>query len=416
MYRAALWPAAAGAAAWMMATPARRPLLGRFRPVLPAGVGERPVWVHACSVGEVTTALPMVRAMQARWPGRALLLTVSTQTGLELARDRSPVPVCWFPLDHPLSVSHFFKGLRPSALVLVETELWPGVLAHAHATGVPVAVVSGRLSDARAQSYRRSAWIWRPVLRPLAAAAMQSQVFAERMAGLGVNPTRICVTGNIKYDAAEPALSAGDRAALRAALGVKAGVPVVVFGSTREGDEALAAECWRQLRDRFPALRIIVAPRHLDRLEDARRALGDVPHVLRSGLVAGTESAASVILLDTHGELRRVYAIADVAVACGSFYTGVGGHNPLEPAAQGVGTVFGPHMANFLDIATELSAHGGAVQVSSPEALAQALARLLDDPAERVRLGSAALDVVRANQGAIGRTLDFVAPAIGLPL
>ncbi len=411
-YRAALWPAAPLAAAWLAASARRRPQLARFRPSMPP-TNHRPFWVHACSVGEVTTAIPLLRAMLDRWSGVPLVLTVSTPAGLALARREAPVPVTWFPLDHPLTVHGFFTRLRPRALLLVETELWPGVLAAAHARRVPVALVSGRLSDGRAKSYRRMAALWRPVVRPMAAAAMQSAVFAERLAALGLDRARIAVTGNIKYDAAPAACTLEERAALRRSLGITDAAPVLVFGSTRPGDEVLAARCWTALSPRFPGLRMIVAPRHLDRLGEAEAAFSAVPHVRRSALrESAAQSGAPVLLLDTHGELRRVYSLATVAVIGGSFYPGVNGHNPIEPAAQGVATVFGPHMGNFEDIAAPLLEHGAAVQTRSPEDLPAALAALLEDEPRRAHIGAAALEVVRLNQGAIARTLDFIAPAI----
>lgn len=410
-YRAALWPAAPLAAAWLAVHGGRRAQLGRFRPTVPA-LGPDPIWVHACSVGEVTTALPLLQALQSRYAGRGLLLTVSTRTGHALARDRSPVPVTWFPLDHSLTVSGFFSRVRPSALVLVETELWPGVLAHAHAAGVPVAMVSGRLSDAHARSYARTRSLWRAVLRPMAAAGMQSQVYAERLAALGVQPQRIRVTGNIKYDATPPKLSEAERGALRASLGIAPAAPVVIFGSTHPGDETLAASCWRALRGEFPCLRVIVAPRHLERVGEAQQALGAAPYVLRSTLRTPGAGDERIILLDTHGELRRVYGIANVAVMGGSIYPGVEGHNPLEPAAQGVATVFGSHMRNFADIAERLVAAGGSDTVSSPDDLAAHLKALLNDGPRRQQLGAAAESVAEAERGALARTLDFIAPVL----
>lgn len=411
-YRALLWPAAPLAAAWLAVNKARRPQLQRFRPGVPPEMGPHPVWVHACSVGEVTTAMPLLKVLQARWPQRRIVLTVSTQTGYALARDRAPIPVTWFPLDHPLSVADFFERVRPASLLLVETELWPGVLARAHALGVPVALVSGRLSDAHARGYARSRGLWRGVLRPLAAAAMQSQTYADRLVDLGVDPARIRVTGNIKYDATPPKLSADERIGLRAALGIAPDAPVIVFGSTHAGDETLGVACWRALRSGFPRLRIMVAPRHLDRVDEVQRALACTPVVRRSELIGPAADDDRIILLDTHGELRRMYGMADVAVVCGSIYPGVDGHNPLEPAAHGVATVFGPHMRNFADIAERLLAAGGSEQVSSAEELPQRLDVLLRDRSRCARVGAAGEAVAAAERGALARTLDFIAPVI----
>lgn len=412
IYRALLWPAAPLVAAWLGIDPTRRPQLRRFQPDVPQV--HAPIWVHACSVGEVNTALPLVRAIQQRWPDRDIVLTASTPTGHAFARDRSPVPVAWFPLDHPLSVNGFFERLQPSALLLVETELWPGVLSRAHRLGVPVALISGRLSDAHARAYARSRRLWQAVLRPLAAAAMQSQLHADRIAALGVPPDRIRVTGNIKYDALPEKLSPAERERLRSSLGIAPDAPVVVFGSTHPGDEALAADCWRGLRGRFPGLRLIVAPRHLDRVEAAGRELGAVPHVRRSTISGASDRDAGVILLDTHGELGRVYAIADVAVMGGSLHPGVDGHNPLEPAAQGVVTIVGPHMRNFRDITAQLLECGSAVQIPGPGSLCAAIGPMLDDRAATAQRGASALEVLAANRGAIERTLAFIAPAAGL--
>ncbi len=410
-YRAALWPAAPLAAAWFATQPRLRPHLARFRPPIPPGL-DQPLWLHACSIGEVTTAIPLLRAMLQRWPGTPIVITVSTPAGFALASAQSTVPVLHFPLDHPLSVRGFFDRLRPRMLLLVETELWPGVLACAHTRRIPVALLSGRLSDGHAKAYRRMAALWRPVIRPLAAAAMQTGAYADRIAELGLDRARISVTGNIKYDAVPAASSPEERATLRAELGIDPDAPVIVFGSTREGDEALAASCYAYLRDRAPGLRLIVAPRHLHRVSDAQQALSGVPHALRSRRRAGPAEDTPVIILDTHGELGRVYGLATIAVVCGSFYPGVNGHNPIEPAAQGLPTVFGPHMRNFADIAAQLIAAGAAVQLPSPGALAPALAALLSDAPRRAQIGAAGLDVVRSNQGAIGRTVDLVAPII----
>jgi len=317
-----------------------------------------------------------------------------------------------FPLDHPLTVRRFFDQLQPRALLLVETELWPGVLACAHERRVPVALLSGRLSDDRANAYRRVAALWRPVIRPITVAAMQSATYADRIAELGLDRGRISITGNIKYDAVPTASSPKERAALRAQLGIAPDAPVLVFGSTREGDETLAARCYAYLRKHIPGLRLIVAPRHLDRLEAAQSALSEFPQLRRSALPAGMVGGDPVLILDTHGELGSIYGVAQIAVVCGSFYPGVNGHNPIEPAAQGVAAVFGTYMRNFADIAAQLLDGCGAVQVDSPESLPEFLATLLADAPGRTAIGESGARVVHSNQGAIQRTLDAVAPMI----
>ncbi len=413
-YRAAAWLVAPVVAGWFVCSPGKRVMLRRFRPPRPPSLAGRPVWVHACSVGEVNTARPLLEALRRRWAGLPLLLTTSTPTGYALAQQNTTAPATWFPLDHPRTVRRFFRQVRPQALMLVETELWPNVLAEAHRTGVPVALVNGRISDAHARGYRRLAAFWRPLLRPVAAAAVQNEPSAERLTGLGLPRERLSVAGNIKFDAVDAAIDPADRAALRRELGLPADAPVLVFGSTRPGDEALAAACWSQLAARFPELYLIVAPRHLDRLDAALAPFErwDVERRSEQKRSSAVSQDARVLLLDTHGELSRIYSIAAIAVIGGSFYPGVEGHNPIEPAAQGVPAVFGPHMRNFQDVADALLGNGGAFQVTGPGALCEQLGRLFSDAQERAQIGAQGRETVLAHQGAIERTLEALAPLI----
>jgi 3-deoxy-D-manno-octulosonic-acid transferase len=415
LYNTAMAVVAPLAAGWLATHPKHKPLLVRFRPPLPPSCSRRPIWVHACSVGEVGTAKPLIQAMQQRWRDWPLLLTVSTASGHERARTTcSDVPLTWFPFDCRRSVRRFLHQLRPLALVLIETEIWPNVLRETRRLGAPVVLINGRLSDKHFGRYRRFRRFFRPVVRYLSTAGMQNDEYAARLIELGADPAKVRVTGSTKFDGVVTEVAPDLLARTRRENGFDAGDPVVVFGSARPGDEALAATCWSTLRDRFPALRLVIAPRHRDHLE-AVMAVFDEPLLRRSEVRQGRRPKGErLFMLDTVGELVTFYALASVAVIGGSFYPGVNGHNPLESAALGVPTVFGPYMRNFIDPARELLVRGGAVQVTRPEDLAAVLGRLLQDPFERAKLGGCGREAVLANQGSIARNLDLLETVVPL--
>lgn len=400
------------AGAWLALRATSRPMLARFAPKAPPLAG-RPFWVHACSVGEVGVARPLLDALRQRHPRLPLVLTVSTLKGLHLAQKSCPeTPLTWFPFDHRYCVRRFLKRLDPICLVLIETEIWPNVIRLARRFGIPVVLVNGRLSDKHFSRYRRFAWWFRPVFQQISAGGMQNEAYAQRIRFLGTPASVVRVTGNTKFDGVPTALSGEARARLRIENGFPEELPLVVFGSTRPGDESLAARCWQALRDEFPMLRLVIAPRHLERIEEALKPFQE-PILKRSEVRGGRRPAGErVFVVDTLGELVQFYALATVAVIGGSFFPGVNGHNPLESAALGVATVFGPYMGNFMDPARVLLEADGAQQVHEPDALLPALRRLLSDRELRERLAARGRQAVLANQGAIGRTLDLLDPFV----
>lgn len=396
-------------AAWLALHPGHRELLARFAPPIPETL-ERPIWVQACSVGEILTAKPIIKALKERWPGVPVALTVSTAAGYEIAcTSFTDVPVVWFPFDVKPSVRRFVSRLNPMALVLVETELWPNVLRETRRAGAPVVLVNGRLSDKHFPRYVKVRRFLKPVIRQISLAGMQNDEYAARMVRLGADPDAVRVTGNTKFDGVATTVDQAALGRLREENGFTPGGPVLIFGSTRPGDEALAAACWKALKEEFPELRLVIAPRHLERVDEALSHF-DEPLLRRSEVQQGRRPAGErVFVLDTVGELVSFYAMATVAVIGGSFYPGVNGHNPLEPAALSVPTVFGPYMRNFIDPARVLVESGGARQLPSPDALLPALRELLADPDGRARMAARGREAVLANQGAIDRSLDLLA-------
>lgn len=394
-------------AIWLALHPQYHPLFARFSPHVPAVSGP-PLWVQACSVGEVGTAKPLVKSFAERHPEVPVLLTTSTVSGHALARSAGDrIHASWFPFDHKFSVRRFLSRANPRALVLLETELWPNVLRETRRRGVPVVLLNGRLSDRHLARYRRFRRLLQPVLRHLSVAGMQNQEYADRIAELGVPREVIHITGNTKFDGVVTDVPPHVTNAVRQENGL-GDAPILLFGSTRPGDEALAARCWSVLRDEFPALRLVIAPRHPERVDEAVACFNE-PVLRRSHVKQGRRPQDErVFVLDTVGELIPFYAVAALAVVGGSFYPGVNGHNPLEPAALAVPTVFGPYMRNFIDPARVLVACDGARQVGHPGELLPTLRALLEDADARRAIAARGREGVLANQGAIQRSLDLL--------
>lgn len=404
-------------AAWSVATPAikaylsgrprHRPLLQRFAPA-PPELPAAPIWLHAVSVGEVRTAQPIVAAMAARWPDIPLLVSASTVTGHALAQKQiRDAAVTWCPFDSRAAVGRFVRAVAPRVLVLLETEFWPNLINETVRFGAPVVLINGRLSDKHYPRYRRIRRLLAPTLQQIALAGVQNALYGQRLESLGVSQKRIRLTGNTKFDGATRTREEHVEA-LRRSHGIEPEEPIVVFGSTHPGDEKLAVQCFRQLREHWPALRLIIAPRHVQRVDEIAALAGE-PVALRSRIQNGLPAKGErVIIVDTIGELTAFFGLATVAVIGGSFFPGIEGHNPLEPAACGVPTVFGPYMKNFEDAARALLDGDGARQVPGPEALANVLKGLLDNAEERTELGQRAVDVIAQNRGAVERNLDLV--------
>jgi 3-deoxy-D-manno-octulosonic-acid transferase len=241
---------------------------------------------------------------------------------------------------------------------------------------------------------------------------MQSERYASRLQALGLTPERMRITGNLKFDAARDHVGGRDRQRLRMENGFRQQGPVLFFGSTRPGDEALASACWATLREEYPELRLVIAPRHVERAEEVLGLFSE-PVLRRSAVKAGQPARGErVFLLDTLGEMPTFLSLATVAVVGGSFYPGVNGHNPLEPAALGIPTVFGPYMSNFDDPAAVLLERGGAQSVACPEDLYLALSKLLGDTAEQRQMGTRARKAVLDHQGASAATVALIAEVL----
>ena len=408
LYNTALAFAAPIAHHWLNRNHHQSALTARFNPKcnLP---NESPLWVQACSVGEVNTAYPLLQALHKHYPQTSLLLTASTTTGHQLAQQRHTAgPVTYFPVDTRHAVRQFLTEVRPKALILIETELWPNILRETSRANIPTILVNGRLSNKHYTRYRRFKHILPPMFQFLTAAGMQHTTYAQRLQTLGVHPDRIHITGNLKFDALNTPPDPKKEDDRRLENGLPKYYPTIIFGSARTDDLKIASACWSHLRDEVPNLRLILAPRHTHNLEDDLKSFSE-PLLRRSQVLKGRRpNNERIFLLDTHGELLDFYALATLAIVGGSLYPGVSGHNPLEPAALGVPTIFGPHMSNFLEPAQVLLEAKGAQQIQCPEDLYGALSDLLANPEKRNALATNGRNAVLENQGATEKTIALI--------
>ncbi len=379
-----------------------------------AGLGELPrrtrprVLVHGVSVGEVKAALPVVRAIRERYPELDVVVSTTTDTGLEVARGLFPEQlVVRFPVDPTYIVSRFLRHIDPALVLLVELEIWPNFLRACNRSARPVAVINGRITEMSHGYYV----FFRDVLpqfNRISLFCVQLEEYAQRFRKLHVDPARVLVTGNVKVDGLRIGrVDPGDE--LVRLLGPADGQSVIVAGSTHDPEERMIVEACAA---HVPGARLVLVPRHPHRGEGLAKELTALGHRVRrlSRLRSGDEQPdpGAIAIVDTIGELERVYGLADLVFVGGSLVPH-GGQNMLEPAAQGRPIVFGPHVDNFAQEAGLLLRQGACLQVADAAELGARLAELTADPERAATMGRAASSAIRGQTGATARTLDALA-------
>ncbi|MDX1636048.1 MAG: lipid IV(A) 3-deoxy-D-manno-octulosonic acid transferase [Marinobacter sp.] len=375
-----------------------------FAPRFPEPV----IWVHAVSVGETIAAAPLVKALLARQPDLPVLMTAMTATGSERARALfgERVHYAFSPYDTPGAVRRFLDRVRPRALVIMETELWPNMIRLSEQRGIPIFLINARLSERSALGYERVDSLVRPLLRDLSWVAAQAEEDARRFLRIGAQPESVSVTGSIKFDVEiTSALRTQAQDLRRSLLGEER--PVWIAASTHIGEDEQILAAHQALLATHPEALLVIVPRHPERFD----AVAEL--VQASGLSLARRSrgesanGCAVYLGDTMGELLMLYGMADLALVAGSLIER-GGHNPLEPAAWGVPVLTGPHVFNFETIYSQLEAGGALTRVEDSTSLALALERLIAAPERRRELGANALAVVEANRGALNRVVEGI--------
>ena len=377
------------------------------------------VWLHAVSVGEVNLCTQLIHALEPRIPNAKLVVSCTTTTGMAELRRRLPSQVSkiYYPVDRRKYIRHALATINPQAIILIEAEIWPNFLWRAHDLKLPVFLANARLSDRSFPRYKKFGWLFHSLFASFNGVGCQNEQDAERLKAVGCRAEAVRVVGNLKFDAAK--LSEPRKLDVRAMLrqlGVAADAPVIVAGSTHDGEELMLVEMAERLRKKFPKLFLVLVPRHFERCKDLGQKLRTrgVKFVYRNEIFARTQmqpGEVDCLLVNTTGELRFFYEPASV-VFVGKSMTAIGGQNPIEPGALGKAIVFGPNMQNFADITRSFLLREAAVQVKSPEALEQALAELLENEPRRAQLGRNALAVVAENLGAIERTVEMILPSL----
>jgi len=366
------------------------------------------LWVHAVSVGEVNAAEPLIRALQADYPNAPLVVTTVTPTGSARVHQLFGDSVfhVYLPYDLPFAVQRFLKRVRPRLALIVETEIWPNLYFGCRRHGIPLMIVNARLSERSLRGYKPLRSLVRASLRCVRQIAAQSRTDAARYRLLGVDPAKIVVTGNMKFDMPMPEGAVAEGAALREQWGRLR--PVWIAASTHEGEELAVLEAHLAVLKRLPDALLLIAPRHPERfrlVEHSARSLG-FSVATRSAERVPAESH-QVFVIDAMGELMAFYAATDLAFVGGSLVP-IGGHNVLEPAALAKPVLVGPHTFNFEEITLTLINEGGAARVEHAAQLGPTALELLRDAGKREQMGRIAREVFDSERGAVGRVTGLI--------
>ena len=390
---------------------------GRFdSKVKQAVTNAHVLWIHAVSVGEVNIAVKLISELESRLPNMKIVVSTTTSTGMGELRKRLPAHIVkiYYPIDRQPWAERALMTLHPDAIILVEAEIWPNFLWRARRRNIPTFLVNARFSDKSFKRYRMAGFIFKTIFRSFAGAGVQNEADAKRLMELGFRPEAVRVVGSMKFDDGAVALRAQvDAEKLIAQAGAPKKPLIIVGGSTHTGEDAILARAYKALKPKFPELFLVDVPRHQER---GRAAAAEIEKegltlIFRSNITGNTSvepGTGDCLLVNTTGELKAFYEIADIVFIGKSLSAKGGGQNPIEPAGLGKPILFGPSMENFPDIAPQFVEKGGAFQVPDEAHLTARLGELLSDAKKRETMGSAAKKIVKQNTGALYQTVEMI--------
>jgi 3-deoxy-D-manno-octulosonic-acid transferase len=380
-----------------------------------AAIRNRPViWLHAVSVGESIAARPLLKALRERYPDYAVVVSNTTETGRGIAAGFPEKDLCiYFPFDFLPAVRLSLDSIKPRLVVIMETEIWPNFTREAALRNIPVILANGRISDRSFKRYLQFSWFFGPALQRFSMLCMQTEIDRERIIAIGAPQERTVTAGNLKYDIPFGQVPDAEKSALRKRYAIPGDLLVICAGSTHPGEEEYVLKAYRELLSRIgDNLLLVLVPRHPERSDTVaglleRDGLPYRRHTAMNADDAEMFQGGEVLLVDVVGELMGLYASSDLVFVGGSLVP-TGGHNLLEPASLGLATVFGPHMANFREIAALVLQYGAGVQIDRSEELSETFQTLISSLELRKVLGQNGLKMMRDKGGATGRYMNVI--------
>ncbi len=373
--------------------------------------GRDCIWIHGASVGEIVATGPLVKQIRKEMPDRPVLVSAFTVSGYNMAKQIIPEAddIIFFPIDLPFVSESIVRRIRPGIFMPVETELWPNFLRAIRELHIPVMMVNGRISESSVKNYRYLFSIWDDMLSTVSRFCMQSSIDADYIVRLGADKRKIFITGNTKFDQTYAEVTAEDLKKYREELGIGDAYPVIVAGSTHPTEEKALLDAFRDIRGKYPEARFVIAPRKTTRSDEIARLAAAYGYEAgyRSKMLEGKRKPYPVLLIDTIGELGRIYAVGDVVYVGGSLIKH-GGHNVLEPAAHAKPIIVGPNMQNFKDSYALLSKVGACKMIHTESELEGELLDIIEDDARREKMGEASMQVIRENRGADVKSIAYL--------
>ena len=377
------------------------------------------IWIHGASVGEIVATSPLVKQIRQEMPDRPILVSAFTVGGYNMAKQIIPEAdaIIFFPLDLPFVAESMVKRIHPGIFMPVETELWPNFLRAIRERHIPVMMVNGRISEKSVKTYRYLYGIWDDMLSTVSRFCMQSSIDADYIYSLGADKNKIFVTGNTKFDQTYAEVTPEDYSRYKEELGLNNTYPIIMAGSTHPGEEKALFDAFKKVREKYADARLVIAPRKVNRADEISKLASTYGFETgyRSKMLENSalRKGYPVVLLDTIGELGRIYAIGDVVFVGGSLCK-TGGHNVLEPAAHAKPIIVGPNMQNFKDSYSLLSKVGACKMVNNVAELANEMLDIIGNDERREKMGAASLQVIKENRGADIRSIHYLKELLDL--